>query len=185
MDNQRLRVNMRQWREGLSSDVIAKKSQSIMSHIQDFFLQTMSLDGILCYYPTRGEVDLRPLYAALLQRDYALFFPVTGRDEITFYRVQGMSDFHPGRFGILEPTSMEELPEGGHYLSFVPGLLFSTEGERVGYGGGYYDRFFASHSEVIRVGVCFDEQLSREITVMDWDIPMHYVATESMVYTNI
>ena len=185
MDNQTLRNNMRQWRESLSAEDVVHKSYAVMSHLQDYFLIRDDYDGYLCYYPTRGEVDLRPLYGKLLQSGANLYFPVTGDDGIHFYRVQSLSDFAEGRFGILEPVSMELLESTARTLAFTPGLCFSKSGERLGFGGGYYDRFFAAHPEVTQVGICYDEQLSDEITVMDWDIAMQYVACESGIFTNL
>lgn len=185
MDNQTLRQNVRRWREQLSKDVVVHKSLTIMSHIQDYFLVNHHFEGFLCYYPTRGEVDLRPLYEQLLRRNAALYFPVTGKDGLEFYRVESLSDFSEGRFGIMEPRSMQALDDFTGVLSFTPGLCFSKSGERLGFGGGYYDRFYEAHPNITRVGVCYDEQLSDEITVMDWDIAMDYVACESGVFTNL
>ncbi len=185
MDNQTLRQNIRLWREQLSQDLVVHKSLAIMSHIQDYFLQDRRYEGFLCYYPTRGEVDLRPLYEQLLRRDGALYFPVTTKSGIEFYRIKYLSDFEEGRFGIMEPRSMELLEDPTGFLSFTPGLCFSKSGERLGFGGGYYDRFYEAHSNITKVGICYEEQLSDEITVMDWDIAMEYVACESGVFTNL
>ena len=80
---------------------------------------------------------------------------------------------------------MQALDDSTGVLSFTPGLCFSKSGERLGFGGGYYDRFYEAHRNITKVGVCYDEQLSDEITVMDWDIAMDYVACESGVFTNL
>ena len=184
MDNQSTRLAMRKMREQLTADEVTAKSGQVIQTILNH-LNLSSYDAYLCYMPFRNEVDLRPLYLQLLDLRKRLYFPVTGADEICFYEVSDLSEFHSGTFGILEPTS-EILYEGNeNTLSFTPGLAFSESGERIGYGGGYYDRFYEVHPDVTRLGVCFDAQISSEITVMDWDISMHMVATESGFYTNL
>jgi 5-formyltetrahydrofolate cyclo-ligase len=64
----------------------------------------------------------------------------------------------------------------------VPGVSFTKEGVRLGYGGGYYDRLFAKNQRAIRVGVGYECQLADELPRMDHDALMHYVVTEAGVY---
>ena len=184
MDNQTIRQQNRILRHNLSIGDIKALSLRLMSHVQDYFLRDDDYDSFLCYYPFQGEVDLRPLYVELLRNNHQLYFPVTSDDQITFYRVYSMSDFRPGTWEIMEPTSMEPFEECENVLAFTPGVAFSEDGERLGYGGGYYDRFFANHPDITRLGICYEMQLSSDIQVMEWDVPMHYVATEQRVYTN-
>ena len=184
MDNKSTRLSICKWREQLTEAEVSRQSDAVIETI-DAHLKLSSYENFLCYMPFRGEVDLRSLYSQLLDMGKRLYFPVTGADEICFYEVHALSEFHPGTFGILEPTSEDLYVPSDGTLSFTPGLAFSKSGERVGYGGGYYDRFYANHPEVTRLGVCYDAQISSEIAVMDWDISMHMVATESHFYTNL
>lgn len=185
MDNQTIRNQKRSWRDLVTADARACWEQQLIQVLKNSFFQDAFYERVLCFYPTASEVDLRPLYQTLLERGIALYFPVTYDHHIRFYRISSMDDFQEGRFHIMEPISMEELEHDEGTLALTPGLAFSKEGERIGYGGGFYDRFFAAHPDIIRVGICFGGQLSSEITGMDWDIPMHYVVTEQGVFTNL
>ena len=184
MDNQAIRQQMNEWRSTLSPLELARRSNAVIDTVTGQ-ISLEAYEAFLCFYPFRQEVDLRPLYESLLATSKRLFFPVTGKEEITFYEVSDLSEFHPGKFGILEPISEVVFEDVGDVLSFTPGLAFSESGERIGYGGGFYDRFYAAHPHITKVGVCFDEQLTREISVRDWDISMDFVATESGFYTNL
>ena len=68
-------------------------------------------------------------------------------------------------------------------LIFVPGLAFSKKGRRLGYGGGYYDRFLSETLFCKRtsIGVCFSVQLTEEIVSFSWDMEMDHVVTEEGV----
>lgn len=63
----------------------------------------------------------------------------------------------------------------------VPGLVFSPEGYRVGYGGGYYDRFFSKNRETYKIGICFEMQIAPEVPKGKYDIPVDYIITEKKI----
>ena len=79
----------------------------------------------------------------------------------------------------MEPVSREECYENGNAVSLTPGLAFTMKGSRIGYGGGYYDRFLKSHPWVFSIGVCFDQQLLPEIPQEEWDVSMDAICTPS------
>jgi 5-formyltetrahydrofolate cyclo-ligase len=79
-------------------------------------------------------------------------------------------------FGMLEPKDSPELDPAELDLIIVPGLAFSAEGYRIGFGGGYYDRFLGSKTGT-SVGVCYS-QFIRALPVDPWDVPVDYILTE-------
>ena len=138
----------------------------------------------LCFYPYGSEVDLLGLYERLLDIDKDLYFPVSNINthELTFYKVNDLKDdFHEGAYGIMEPNDNLEQFNGDDSSTVVitPGLIFDERCNRIGYGAGYYDRFFASHPDTFKVGVGFEEQIINKLIVGAYDVPLDYVVTNN------
>lgn len=100
--------------------------------------------------------------------------------QMVFFQVTNSQQLRNGAFGILEPDTacpVLEIPETDA-VCLVPGLAFDKAGYRIGYGGGYYDRFLQNHSQLYRVGYCAScfqtDALPREET----DLPVHMLVTE-------
>lgn len=100
---------------------------------------------ILAYYPRTGEVDLRPALLAALEQGKRVALPrVEGEHLMTYRLVTSLSELVSGTFGLLEPSADAPIyteEEGEPSLCLVPGVVFDRFGYRIGYGGGYYDRF--------------------------------------------
>lgn len=92
------------------------------------------------------------------------------------------TDVAPGAFGIREPISPQAWPLEEIDLVIVPALAFDREGNRLGRGGGYYDRFLGdSRLRAIRCGICFDEQIVEDVPCDDHDVPMDMLVSEREV----
>jgi len=63
----------------------------------------------------------------------------------------------------------------------VPGLIFREDGFRIGYGGGYYDRFLRDAKSVVKIGLCYEMQIYEDIPVDIYDIPVDYIITEKRI----
>lgn len=81
-------------------------------------------------------------------------------------------------YGILEPLSGEDEPAE---ICVTPLLAVDKVGYRLGYGGGYYDKYFVSHPNVMRVGFCYAGQAVEELPHGEFDIPLHATVTEDGV----
>lgn len=133
---------------------------------------------ILCFYPLSDEVDLRDLYGKLLSVGRRLFFPVTQGAEISFFQVWDLACFKEGHFHVMEPVDRSQPFCEENYISITPGLAFDKQGNRVGFGKGYYDRFFSKYPNGYKVGVAFAGQIYEKIPAAKWDVPMDIVITE-------
>ena len=102
----------------------------------------ISANALLSYLPIRGEPDLTPLLALAKSRDIPVYLPHCDKNGMRFLLYTGQADLIRDRFGILTPQSnAPEVTPTAHTLCLVPGLAAARDGTRLGYGGGFYDRF--------------------------------------------
>lgn len=102
-----------------------------------------------------------------------IILPTVVGDDIIPVELTDDTDFAIGDFNILEPQNK---PYNGSYdLIIVPGVAFDKDGNRIGRGKGYYDRFLSKHMDIKRIGICFDFQLIEEVPTEENDIRMHEI----------
>ena len=102
---------------------------------------------------------------------------------MVFYRLTDFSQLAPGYFGIPEPTEGETV-DWTDALMIMPGVAFDRENHRVGYGGGFYDRFLEKHPDTQRVAVAFDFQILDLVPTEPTDICPQIIVTQSNIYRN-
>ena len=102
---------------------------------------------------------------------------VPNTNRMVFYRISALRDLSPGAYGILEPKETEAYQDEANALCLVPGLAFSADGARLGYGKGYYDTFFAQHP-VLKLGLCYDFQLVPQVPTQPHDVRMDGILTD-------
>ncbi len=136
-------------------------------------------DLVLLYAAVRGELDLSPLADALLARGVAVAYPRSERGGVMhFHTVSSRAELAEGLYGIPEP------PEGAptaapsaRSVCIVPALAYDRDGYRLGYGGGYYDRFLGGFCGRA-IGVAPDCAILDELPRGEYDLAVHAVATE-------
>ncbi|MDO4183510.1 MAG: 5-formyltetrahydrofolate cyclo-ligase [Coriobacteriia bacterium] len=143
---------------------------------------------LLTYCSTAEEVGTKSIIAVALDQGKQVVLPrVAGPAAMEWYAVSSLQDLQRSPFGILEPDSALAQPylpnSRSSQLALVPGLAFNTGGFRLGYGGGYYDRFLSAF-EGCAWGLCreaffFDGALPRE----PHDVPVAGVVTESGLHS--
>lgn len=146
-------------------------------------LEGMEKDGLLMYSSVylyldiRGEAGTRRILEALWARKVSTALPRVEGDRIRFYTVTGFGEVAPGCMGILEPSEQCRRAEDRKALVIVPGVAFDVQGRRLGYGGGYYDRFFAQEPEHPRWGLAYAFQLMEKLPAEAWDKRVDRVIT--------
>ncbi len=138
------------------------------------------------YWASHGELPLNLAIAPLAGRGQQFLLPVIGAGKhLRFAPWQAGDDVQPNRYGIPEPAAPTELLEPFQLdLVFVPLLGFDRRGNRLGHGGGYYDRSFAFLNEQVRptepllVGVGYAFQELPQVEEEAWDVPLDFIATE-------
>ncbi len=176
---------MRAVRDALSSDAVEAMSAAITAHVMADPAWT-SARALAGFVGVRNEPDTMELLEHALASGKALWLPrVVSPTEIRFARVHSLDALAPGGFGLLEPPASaptHALTDRDVDLVLVPGLAFASNGARLGFGRGYYDRALASFAAApppLRLGVCFAAFLdTAPIPTDENDVPMHAVATE-------
>ena len=142
--------------------------------------------GTVCCYASFGsEVPTEEIIEESLRRGKCAAVPkVTGKQKMKFALIHSMADLKAGFHGIPEPESWcREIPKcGSKLLVIVPGVVFDRAGNRIGYGGGYYDSYL-KQADCIKVGVAFDFQCVEQIVPEVHDVPVDYIITEKEMIT--
>lgn len=109
---------------------------------------------------------------------------VEGR-EMEFYRIHSREELAPGYRGILEPVGMEKA-QAEHGVMLLPGLAFDLQGNRVGYGGGYYDRYLGCHrgAGLCTVAVAYDFQVVEWLEAEGFDQRPDMLVTEKRIFSH-
>ncbi len=133
-----------------------------------------------------NEVDTGEFIRLCLEGDKAVVVPVVreGSRVLHHAQIQDLNQTRPGPFGLLQPPLdhphwVEDLATID--LVVVPGLAFAPSGHRLGWGGGYYDRFL-TQVQAPKVGLTYDCLLLREIPAEKFDMPVDIVLTESTLH---
>ncbi|MCM1105807.1 MAG: 5-formyltetrahydrofolate cyclo-ligase [Blautia sp.] len=180
MDKRRLREEMKARRDGLSEELRRKKSREIAGCLLEQAWYGTA-DEILVYAAIRSEAELSAFFVQAYQDGKALYFPRVNGAQMDFYRVEAGEELEPGAFGVREPRGQRppwRERDAKRTPVLVPGVAFSAAGERIGYGGGYYDKYLGTHRSLFPVGICFELQLSRRLPVEPLDVCMAEVVTE-------
>ena len=173
-----VRSSIRQRRSLLTEGEYRKKSREVVENIKSLLKLYPHADSFLFFYPIRKEPDITPLTEELLKKGKRVAFPKVSGREILPVEVSSLKELSPGKFGIPEPPLNFCRVLKRVDLVFVPGLAFDRYGYRVGYGGGFYDRFLRSFPVKVKVGVCFSFQLFDKVPHDPFDVPVDYITTE-------
>lgn len=135
----------------------------------------------MAYAPIRGEVDPLPFVRRLLAKGVQVAFPVVRERELIARSVSDLAQLAPAAFGILEPVpDRPEVQPGQIDVVLVPALTYDLKGFRLGYGGGYYDRFLPRLGpETMTVGLAYDHLVVESLPVEAHDRPVRWVVTET------
>ncbi|WP_214761040.1 5-formyltetrahydrofolate cyclo-ligase [Exiguobacterium sp. s146] len=121
------------------------------------------------------EIDTLPLIRLAWQAGKSVFVPKVTNQGLTFHEIHSLEDLEPGVMNILEPTT--EATTRMIDVCIVPGRVFDRAGYRIGWGGGYYDRYLATYNGTT-IALAYDVQLLDEIPIEPHDIPVEFIVTE-------
>ena len=151
---------------------LQRESASICSQL---LTRTPHPAHVLAFWPLASEPDIRPALRTWLSGGSTISLPLVEGEEMTAREVSELDALVRGDLGVLEPdpTRCPAIHLKTVDLALVPGVAFCANGDRLGRGGGYYDRFLADlPSEIPRIGVAFNCQVFDQIPTepQDWQL---------------
>jgi 5-formyltetrahydrofolate cyclo-ligase len=171
------RTQSRQIRQALDESLRAQASQAVCAHIANWPVFQNAL-VILTYMPIKAEVDLRPLLENFPHKRWVLPRILPEAQHSLLFHPYDPHQLVRHPFGMDEPAaSLPHIPPAEIQLALVPGLAYDRQGWRLGYGGGYYDRFLADFRG-ISLGISFDALLLDSLPRDEYDVAMHWLVTE-------
>ena len=190
MDKTDIRKMITKERDMLSEDEISEKSRSIFEQLVEI-PEYEKAKNILIYASMRSEVRTDEIILDAIASGKNVFCPkVTDKANgiMEFIRVLDVEDLKEGFYGIREPEITDEserFHENPEYLdsetvAVVPGVAFDAWGNRIGYNGGYYDRFLAGHKDIYTIALAYKLQIFDSIPVLPHDICMSRVISEEL-----
>lgn len=172
-----MRELLSQKRRVQPKEVAARASEAICSRLEAL-PEFQRAQSVLFYYPIHGEVDVRPLLEKY-QSSKVVLLPVAHRYSLELRPYAGRKDLKRGRFGIPEPQTRKY--KGHIDLIVVPGVAFDRQLNRLGRGGGYYDRFLKKYQLTTKVAVAYDFQMVDEVPVNKRDHKVNLIITPNEV----
>ncbi|HKM38760.1 MAG TPA: 5-formyltetrahydrofolate cyclo-ligase [bacterium] len=136
---------------------------------------------ILLFAGVRSEIQTQFLVQQTIKLGKSVAMPrcVPQTRELLLFEIKAWSDLKPGYYGLLEPdVAAKMIPLSKLDIIIVPGVVFSPQGYRIGYGAGYYDRLLSKAKDIIISGLAFELQVMSSVPQDDHDVPLHYLITE-------
>lgn len=179
MDKNTLRKTIISQRLSLSEEKVMQLSNSIADNVKNTHI--LDYNNILIYSDFKNEVQTGEIISYLKNAKKNVYLPMCDTASLTMEAVPiGDGRFILNKYGIQEPLnkgkSKAELD-----CAIVPGVVFDINGNRIGFGAGYYDKFFALHDSVLKIGLCYEFQLINEIHSESHDIKMDIIVTEKRI----
>lgn len=185
MNKGALRRQFRARRRALPPDQRVTADKAIASHLRSLPAFQRAVTVLSYVSIPEDEAGTRDLLGQLAEEGRFVLVPRSlPGGELSWHRFDGLGRLVTGRHGILEPapgsTAFTSWPSPAVVLT--PGAAFTPKGERLGQGGGYYDRFLAEFSG-LSIGLAYSCQIAPSLPQSGHDRPVDYVVTEETVYT--
>ena len=182
MNKTGLRKYLLEKRNSLSREEVLSASESIIRKIDALIKKNKSI-VILGFMPLGNEIDLRALYKKILAGyykenfdiDIILGLPRVCGNEMRFFKIDSLDNLEKSKFGIMEPrlNSEEIIAKNAHVM--VPLIGLDKDKRRLGFGGGFYDKYFGKHKDNTLYGLVYDFQMNIDFEVNEYDIAMDHI----------
>jgi 5-formyltetrahydrofolate cyclo-ligase len=172
----KLRSEYSALRNTLNLDQVKKASKKILTNLEKI-PQFQQAESFFIYVAVGNEIKTQEIITKLLDQNKIVTVPKIVKNK-TMIPVQifNLSSLQKNRYGILEPASNKKYSKKID-MAIVPGVAFTAEGDRLGMGGGYYDKFLAENSAVYSIAVGYDFQIVKELPITQRDKRVSQVIT--------
>lgn len=174
MNKQELRRMIREKKRAMCPEEIEARSARLMELFlaSDAYRNAKTIYG---YLPYNQEVRTVPMLEQALKDGKKVAVPKCYGDEMKFLYMDDLSLVEKGYANIPEPIADEPVADDETALVLMPGLAFDPQGHRIGYGGGFYDKFLSREPNHPTLALCYDFQLLPHLETEEFDIPVDCV----------
>jgi len=174
-----LRKTLLKKRDATSFDLIKISSRQIQANlerIEDY----RNAKSIAFYYPIGSEVKTQDLMLKVLSLGKDVLLPKVQEDELDFRKITDLNSLEKGSFDIMEPKDNCEKSDKIDVI-IVPTVGISVDGNRLGYGYGYYDRFLAK-TDAVSVALTYEKQIIKSVPSTENDVTINWIVTEDRFF---
>lgn len=174
MNKQELRRAIRERKRAMTEEEIVERSNALAEK----FYNTPAYQAastIYGYLPYNQEVRTVPMLQRALDDGKRVAVPKVYGEEMRFIYLEDLTQVSKGYAGIPEPIADAPVADDKRALVLMPGLAFDPQGHRIGYGGGFYDRFLAQEPHHPTLALCYEFQMQAHLDTEEFDIPVDTV----------
>ena len=174
MDKKELRRSIREKKRAMTEEEIVSRSAALTALFLEsrLYKEAATVYG---YLPYNQEVRTVPLLEQALRDGKRVAVPKCYGDEMRFIFMEDLSKVEKGYANIPEPIADGPIADDPTALVLMPGLAFDPEGHRIGYGGGFYDRFLEAEPNHPTLALCYEFQMLPHLQTEEHDIPVDCV----------
>lgn len=174
MDKSALRKEIREKKRAMAQEEIISRSEKLGCLFlgSQAYLNAKTIYG---YLPYNQEVRTVPMLEQALKDGKKVAVPKIYGDTMRFIYLEDLSCVEKNSMGIPEPVADTPVAEDKNALVLMPGVAFTKKGDRIGYGGGFYDRFLAEEPNHPTLALCYDFQIVDSLPTEEFDIPVDTV----------
>jgi 5-formyltetrahydrofolate cyclo-ligase len=174
MDKKELRKQIRELKRAMTEEQIVSSSQRLgeLFLASEFYKNAKTIYG---YLPYNQEVRTVPMLEQAIKDGKRVAVPKCYGDEMRFIYMDDLTQVENGYANIPEPIADGPVADDKTALVLMPGMAFTKNGDRMGYGGGFYDRFLAEEPDHPTLALCYAFQMVESLPTEEYDIPVDCV----------
>lgn len=168
-------LEKRDWLSADFIDIASKQIRKNLSKLEEY----RNAKTVACYHSTGSEVRTHEIMQEILSHGKTLALPRVEQERLVFCEVKKFDDLEKGEFGIMEPKQYCQVIDRFD-LVIVPAVAMAKNGQRLGYGMGYYDRFLAD-KKIPTIALAYSKSIAKSIPRSELDVLISIIVTEDEI----